>query len=141
MGGNSMAAAGFRTRLAALALLTAGCTSINADARTFENTRWRVTAINGQATPGVGNYVIRFDNGRVGGQVGCNHFGAPYRVAGEVMTVGQVASTLMGCPEPAASFETQAFSVLRQPMRLSWSSGTRLTLSNAAGSLALERAP
>jgi len=136
-----MAAAGSKTPVAALALIAAGCTSINADARTFENTRWRVSAINGQATPAAGNYVIRFADGQVGGQVGCNHFGGPYRIAGQVMTVGEVASTLMGCPEPAATFETQTFSVLRQPVRLSWSSDRRLTLSNAAGSLALEKLP
>jgi heat shock protein HslJ len=47
----------------------------------------------------------------------------------------------MACPEPAMSFESEGLAVLRQPMRLSWIAGTELTLSNGAGSIALERIP
>lgn len=117
------------------------CTSIHADARTFEGTRWRVTAINGRTTPEVGDYQLQFRNGGIGGRFGCNSMGGRYSVARDVMIVRDLASTLMGCPEPAASFETQGFAVLNQPMRIVWSSGRALTLSNAAGSIALERAP
>ena len=134
-----MAAAGFRAALIALAC--AACTSIAADARTFENTSWRVTTINGRATPPGGDYRIEFKDGRIGGRFGCNHFGGPYAVQRDTLIAREIASTLMGCPEPAASFETQGFAVLHQPMRMNWSSGRALTLSNPAGSIALERAP
>jgi heat shock protein HslJ len=133
-----MAAAGFRTALFALAL--GGCTSIAADARAFEGTHWRVTAINGRSTPVAGDYRIEFRNGGIGGRFGCNQFGGRYAVAGETMTTSDVASTLMGCPEPAASLETQGFAILHQPMRWTWISGLKLTLRNSAGSIALERA-
>lgn len=135
-----MAAAG-SSRAAALALLAAGCTSIAADSRAFEGTHWHVTAISGQATPQAGNYRIGFANGRIGGQFGCNHFGGHYSVSSETLIARDVASTLMGCAEPAASFETRGFAVLNRPMRMSWQSGTRLTLANSAGSIALERVP
>jgi heat shock protein HslJ len=124
---------------AGLALLFAACTSIAADARTFEGTRWQVTAINGRATPAAGDYRIEFKDGGIGGRLGCNSMGGRYSVAGDVMTVRDLASTLMGCPEPAASFETQGFAVLNRPMQMNWISGARLTLSNAAGSITLER--
>lgn len=128
--------------VAALMLSVVGaCTSIAADARTFENTTWRVTAINDRATPPGGDYRVEFRGGRIGGRFGCNHFGGPYTVQRDTLIAREVASTLMGCPEPAASFETQGFAVLHQPMRMNWSSGRALTLSNAAGSIALERAP
>jgi hypothetical protein len=65
-----MAVADFRSAL--LALACAACTSIAADARTFEGTRWHVTAINGHATPAASNYHIDFQRGRIGGQFGCN---------------------------------------------------------------------
>ena len=128
------------SRTLALALICAGCTSIHADQRTFENTRWRVTAVSGVATPAGGDYSIQFNRGRVGGRLGCNSFGGRYSVSAESIVTGDMASTLMGCPEPAATFESTGLRVLSQPMRLVWSSDRRLTLINAAGSIALERA-
>jgi heat shock protein HslJ len=130
-----MAAAGFR--IAALALFCAGCTSIAADQRTFDGTTWRVTAIDGRATPHSGDYSMRFTGRELGARFGCNHVGGLYSVAGETLRATEVRSTLMGCPEPAATFEREGLAVLGSPMRMSWSSGSRLTLSNSAGSIAL----
>lgn len=139
MDDGSMAAAGFRGIV--LALLCAGCTSIAADARTFEGTRWHVTAINGRTTPVTGRYEVGFRNRQIGGQFGCNHFGGDYRVTRDVMTTSAIRMTMMACMEPAASFESWGGSVLGQPMRMTWTSGEHLTLSNSAGSIALERLP
>ena len=134
-----MAAAGFR--IAALALLSAACTSIAADSGTFANTRWHVTAIDGRATPSTANYLVRFDKNQIGGQFGCNHFGGEYRVTGNMLVATAIRSTMMACMEPAASFEAQGFAVLNHPMRMNWSSSQRLTLGNAAGSVDLQRIP
>ena len=123
--------------LAAL-LGAVGCTSVNSTAATFEDTTWQVTAINGDPTPASDMYRISFEDGRIGGRFGCNQFGGPYRVEGEFLVAGDIASTLIGCPEPQAAHESQAFAVLRQPMRLQWHSGQRLTLSNSGGSITLE---
>ena len=131
-----MAAAAFR--IAALALLSAGCTSIAADQRTFDGTSWRVTAVDGRATPPKGDYSMSFRGRELGARFGCNRVGGRYSVAGETLTATEVRSTLMGCPEPASTFERKGLAVLSAPMRISWSSGNRLTLSNAAGSIALE---
>jgi len=133
-----MAAAGFRA--AALALTCAACTSIAADARTFEGTRWRVTAINGRATPASGDYRIEFTRKEIGGRFGCNVFGGRFAIVGELMSAGEVRSTLMGCSEPAATFETGGLAVLNRPMHMHWNSGRQLTLSNSGGSIELERA-
>lgn len=134
-----MAAAGFRAT--ALALACAACTSIAVDARTFEGTRWRVTAIDGQPTPAAGDYRVEFHGRGIGGRFGCNGFGGSYAVIGDIMTAGEVRSTMMGCPEPAAGFETRGFAVLRLPMHMEWATGRHLTLSNSAGSIELERQP
>jgi len=133
-----MAAAGFRA--AALALACAGCTSIAVDARTFEGTRWRVTAIDGKPTPAGGDYRMEFAGGRIGGRFGCNSWGGHYAVSGKSLSARQVISTMMACPEPAMSFERRGLSILQQPMQWTFA-GARLTLSNAAGSIALERQP
>ena len=135
-----MAAAGFKA-LCCLALLATSCTSIAADQRTFDGTRWRVMAINARATPATGDYRVELKDGGIGGRFGCNHFGGRYDVRGETITVSEMRSTLMACSDPAASFEGAGFAVLSQPMRMTWPSGRRLVLSNPAGSIELERAP
>jgi heat shock protein HslJ len=134
-----MAAAGFR--VAALALLCAACTSIAADARTFENTRWRVTAINGRATPAKGEYQVTFSRGRITARFGCNSIGGTYAVAANVVTTSELISTMMACGDPADSFEHAGSAVLNAPMRTDWSSSQLLRLSNSAGSIDLDRAP
>ena len=128
-------------RIAAAAHLLGACTSINAGAETFEGTRWQVAAINGQPTPTTDVYRLSFDDGRIGARFGCNSIGGIYRVERNMLVTGDLASTLMGCPEPAATHEAQGSAVLGQPMRMHWASGSRITLSNAAGSIELERLP
>jgi heat shock protein HslJ len=132
-----MAAAGFRA--AALALACTACTSIAVDARTFEGTRWRVTGIDGRATPASGEYRLEFRKGQISGRFGCNGWGGTYAVAGGTLRASDVRSTLMGCPQPAASFEREGMAILQQPMHWIWTK-TRLTLSNSIGSIRLERA-
>ncbi len=139
MGGNTMVAAGFRA--CALALFCAACTSIAADARTFEGTRWHVTAIDDRFTPALGDYRIEFRNGGIGGRFGCNHFAGRFAVKNDTLIPSEIRSTLMACSDPAASFEIAGFAVVNQPMRVHWSSDRRLSLRNSAGSITLELIP
>jgi len=134
-----MAAAAFR--LAAFALLAAGCTGVAVDSRTFEGASWHVTAIEGRPTPATGDYRVEFRNGGIGGRFGCNGFGGRYSVAGEALIASDIRSTMMACSDPAASFEGSGFAVLRLPMHMQWNGKRNLTLGNAAGSIALERVP
>ncbi|MGI8611798.1 MAG: META domain-containing protein [Sphingomicrobium sp.] len=72
------------------------------------STTWRVVAVDGRSTPSVGDYSMRFDaSGAVGARFGCNSMGGQYRLVGDMLTVSDLASTLMGCPEPAATFERE----------------------------------
>ena len=135
------AAAAFRLTVAALAAIAAGaCTSLNYQSNQLEGTNWRVAAVNGRPTPGVGDYSLRFERGSIGARFGCNSMGGRYLLAGQTLTVSELASTLMGCSEPAATFESQGGAVMTRPMRVEFTSGTSLTLSNAAGAITLERA-
>lgn len=130
-----------RPALIALLPLAASCASVVTATASLDGTRWAVTAINGRATPISGDYRLDFTDGGIGGRLGCNSMGGRYSVARETLTVRDLTSTLMGCPEPAASFEAEGSAVLGSPMRLSWSSGRLLTLSNARGSIVLQRMP
>jgi heat shock protein HslJ len=138
-----MAAAGIRA--AALALACSACTSIHADQRTFDGTRWRVIAIDGHATPPDNRYFIAFGPVGFTGRIGCNTIQGGYRVLGERLVPGMTMATQAACVVDAIgviqpmTYEKWAFGVLRQPMRINWISGQRITLSNAAGSIELER--
>lgn len=133
-------AAAFNAAVAAAAAICAACTSANYAPGTLAGTSWRVAAVGGQPTPAVGDYSMRFEvDGSVGARFGCNHMGGSYRLSGSTLTVSDVHQTLMGCPEPAASFESRGAAVLGQPMRVHFSSSERMVLSNEAGSIALDR--
>jgi heat shock protein HslJ len=122
-----------------LALLGA-CTTTASTTSSFAGTNWRVTAIDGQATPQTDSYRMQFEaDGQAGARFGCNHIGGSYTVAANVMTMTNVTQTLMGCPEPAATHEREGTAVLQQPMQIAWASDTQVTLSNGQGSIALER--
>lgn len=125
-------------------LVSAGCTSAPlavAPITELAGTNWRVVAINSRPTPTVGDYAMRFNaTGGIGARFGCNSMGGQFRLAGDLLTVSNLASTLMGCPEPAATFERDGSAVLNQPMRIAFTSNDRMYLSNGVGSIALDPA-
>jgi heat shock protein HslJ len=122
-------------------LALTACTAALVDERTFDRTRWHVTAIDGAPTPVAGDYHVEFSRRSISGRFGCNGFGGSFSVLGDIMNAGNVTSTMMACSEPAAGFESHGFAILRLPMQMRWTGGTRLTLSNSAGTIELERLP
>ena len=129
----------------AAALAGAGCApvahGVPFQGASVEGTRWQVVEIKGRATPASDLYRISFERGQLGARFGCNHMGGAYRQVGGTIHVGQVASTLMGCPEPAGTFERDAGLILAQPMSVTWISRDRLELTNRAGGMKLARLP
>jgi heat shock protein HslJ len=137
---------GFRSLVFVAALATAACASVAADVRTLAGTRWKVAAINGQPTP-AGPFELNFDQRSFAARMGCNHASGDYRLVGNTVHPGAVAATRMACEAagevavPLMTWEQWGFAVLSQPMQLRWHSAQRLSLSNAAGSIELERQP
>ncbi len=127
------------------ALAIAGCAPVAhglpPQGASVSGTRWQVVEIKGRATPASDLFRMSFENGQLGARFGCNHMGGPYRQIGNVIHAGQIASTLMGCPEPARSFESDAGAILAQPMAMSWTSRDTLELTNRAGGIKLMRLP
>jgi len=102
-------------------------------------TDWRVVMVNGRQTPSQGDYSMRFGaGGAFGAKFGCNLMGGEYRMVGGTLTVSNLNQTLIGCPEPAASYESQGSAVLQRPMQVAFSSNERMYLSNPAGSITLD---
>jgi heat shock protein HslJ len=106
---------------------------------------WQVGSVNGRQVPAQGDYSVRFeDGGRLGARFGCNMMGGQYAISGSTLQVTDLMQTLMGCPEPAATFENQGSAILRAPMQMSRSASDRapyeyLSLKNEAGEIILMR--
>ena len=82
------------------------------------------------------------DAGMAAGTGGCNRYSASYVVDTERISFGEIASTLMACPDPAGSVEHRYYADLG--LVASWTSDEgRLTLADADGAplLVYEAAP
>ena len=127
------------------AVAIAGCAPaasvIPSQGASVDGTRWQVVEIKGRATPASDLYRISFERGQLGARFGCNHMGGRYRQIGGSIHAIEMATTLMGCAEPAATFERDAGAILASPMSVSWISRDRLELSNRAGGMKLVRLP
>lgn len=131
-----------RSLILAVTAILAGCAMSVPIGKPFvqlRGTEWRVVAVNGRPTPAAGDYSIRFEpSGRLGARFGCNHMGGSYRSVAGTLTVSNLSQTLMGCPEPAATFESQGSAVLGARMRVDPAEEGRVVLSNPAGTIALD---
>jgi len=66
----------------------------------LDGTTWELLAISG-SPPAEGSHItISFDNGQVGGNSGCNHYGGEYQVRGDRIEFGMLSTTLMACADP-----------------------------------------
>jgi heat shock protein HslJ len=135
------AAAVSRSVIAAIAFVASSCAMPPPfpPVADLGGTDWQVVAVNGRQTPAPGDYSLHFGrDGRFGARFGCNSMGGTYRIAGGTLIVGNLNQTLMGCPDPAASFESQGAAILGQPMQVAFTSNERMSLSNGAGSISAD---
>lgn len=103
-------------------------------------TSWSVVSLNGRMPSGGGDYYVRFSDKAISARFGCNAMGGQYRLNGDHLAVADLSSTLMGCPEPAATFERDAGLLLRSSIRVERIGGERMRLVGEAGTLELKRA-
>lgn len=89
----------------AMALGLVGCGPTGEPPSTLDGTTWVATQIAGQAPVAGNEPSITFDGDRIGGNAGCNGFTGRFRIEGSTIAIQDLASTAMGCPEPAASME------------------------------------
>lgn len=127
-------------RVAADGKTVSGCGGGAIAPDSLAGTSWTVTAINGRATDGGAGYFLQFEERRLGAKFGCNSIGGPYRQNGDHLSVGNLEQTLIGCTEPAATFEREGTMILRGNVRVERISGERARLVNEAGTIDLRRA-
>lgn len=100
-------------------------------------TNWRVAEVGGMPIPQGEGYFMRFEASDVSAKFGCNSMGGSYRYDGQTLVAGPLMATKMACPE--MRHEIAAGRILANPLTASWNGGDRVTLSNAAGAIVLER--
>lgn len=117
-----------------------GCGGGTIAPNTLAGTSWAVVSINSRPTPGGAGYYIQFSDKSLSAKFGCNAMGGAYKTNGDHLAVGDLEQTLMGCPEPAATFEREGSDVLRSNVRVEKIGGERLRLVSEAGAIELKRA-
>ena len=117
-----------------------GCGGGTIAASTIAGTSWAVMAVNGRPTPVQADYYVRFSERQISAKFGCNSMGGDYRLNGDHLAVGNLQQTLIGCPEPSATFEREASAIFRSNIRVEKIGGERLRLVSEAGTIELRRA-
>lgn len=87
------------------------------DELTLEGVTWQLVEFlhpDGALTMSATEATLTFQDGRVGGNAGCNNFSADYAVEGQQLTVGQGMSTMMACIEPIMAQEQALLANLSQ---------------------------
>lgn len=126
--------------LGALALLSAcatphsGPTTKPVGVAALHGKEWTIFEINGQPTIPDVKATINFEDGRVFGAGSCNRFMGSYTATGGFnIKLGQMASTMMACPEPAMQQEGKLLGALQAVTSFSIGADGVLTLSTADG--------
>lgn len=101
------------------------------------NTQWRVVAVNGRATPPVGEYFMRFAPATFSAKFGCNGMGADYVQRGNIIDAEPVMGTKIACPD--MFYEIQAHGVLERDMQATWNGPAALRLASSGGTIDLRR--
>ena len=118
------------TCMLVLALLLSACAAPGAGL----SGEWTLVSLNGQEPLAGSTLTAIFEDGRVGGQAGCNSYGGPYSVSGQKLTISDLAQTLLACMEPAGLMEQESAFLQTLSQAASYSiAGDRLEIQNAAG--------
>ncbi|HSB24795.1 MAG TPA: META domain-containing protein [Burkholderiaceae bacterium] len=116
------------------------CEVASPGALSLENTTWKLTWLRGKAVVAADRarepqLVLQPEQHRVAGSGGCNRIAGGYTLAGDRLTFGRVAGTLMACPDGMEQ-ERAFLDALGEVAR--WRiDGQRLELANSRGDLLL----
>ena len=84
------------------------------------------------AAPNVETSLTFGTDGKLSGSVGCNSFGGDYKVDGNTITFGALASTEMACAEPLMQQESAVFNLLSNSAAFQVD-GNTLTITSTDG--------
>ena len=84
------------------------------------------------AAPDVDTSIEFKSDGTLSGTVGCNSFGGEFKVDGDTVTFGSVASTMMFCEGPVGDQEMGTLTVFQESAKFVLD-GNTLTITSANG--------
>jgi heat shock protein HslJ len=84
------------------------------------------------ADPNVDTSLTFGSDGKLNGNVGCNSFNGDYKVIGNTITFGTIASTMMACADPIMQQEGTVFNVFIKSATFKID-GNTLTVTSADG--------
>jgi heat shock protein HslJ len=118
----------------------AGCclnSTSQPQATALEGASWRLVSVAGLApatlTTLERGVTARFEDGRVSGFSGCNSFTGPYVLEADRLRIGQLAGTMMACPEPAMTVERAVLGAMTGASFVVAIAGDHLTLTADSG--------
>ncbi len=82
------------------AVLLAGCATAPSTSAGLAGTQWAIVRIDGVAPVVPASAKMRFDEERLGANVGCNGIGGDYRVENGRLVAGPLMATRMFCEGP-----------------------------------------
>jgi heat shock protein HslJ len=109
------------------------------DVAALDGSAWRIVSVDGVRVATARPTSIRFSNGRVEGNAGCNSFGGDYRQAGIRLETMRIISTKMACVGPGMAIEGKVFGILTGPSQLTYNRDATLTVSGAGSRMTLAR--
>lgn len=123
-------------------LVLAGCSLIKSDSSEnavedpLAGTAWVLVKLNGELPVEGTVLTLSFTDGNLGGSAGCNSFGGAYKVSGDQLKTGEIASTLMACIDSGVMNQeslylsllgaAQTFTLSDSELRISSSDGGEL---------------
>jgi len=105
----------------------------------LDQSAWTIASVNGLPATTARPTAIRFSNGRIEGNAGCNSFGGAYQQRGIMLQSSRIISTKMACPGPGMTIESKVLHILSGPAQLSFRSDDTLVVSAGGDSMTLSR--
>src|SRR5512147_1737545 len=126
--------------LVTMMTVSSGCSSSGASSQSSGNrqalagTSWLAEDIGRRGVLDNPRTTVSFDQaGRVSGSGGCNRYGGPVEVSGEMIRFGPLASTRMACSPAISDQEERFFAALRSATRFVVTAEGKLVLYDATG--------
>ncbi|MDP3552145.1 MAG: META domain-containing protein [Novosphingobium sp.] len=121
------------------AALLSSCAAAPSGTTALSGTRWTIVRIDGAPPVAPEKATMRFDDVRVGANVGCNGIGGDYRVEGGRLLAGPLMATRMYCEGPVWQQEEAVNALLSAAPEMQ-RSGKTMRLVSGGHALDLELA-
>jgi putative lipoprotein len=95
---------------------------------------WVAELVAGEPLVAGTRVTMHFENGRVFGSGGCNRFQGGYTIEGGELVIGNLASTMMACPEPIMEQERRFHQSVGEAVDVRLENG-KLIFENAEGAI------